>query len=40
MEPVGENMTESSEFDGEFVLAHGRDRLPLTYTLQAVKTAP
>lgn len=30
-------MVPSREFPGEFVLASGRDRLPLTYTLQAVK---
>jgi hypothetical protein len=29
-------MVESPEFPGEFVLAEGRDRLPMTYTLQAV----
>jgi SAM-dependent methyltransferase len=33
--PLGEAMVESAEFPGEFVLAEGRDRLPLTYTLQA-----
>ncbi len=35
--PLGELMVASDEFDGEFVLAEGRNRLPLTYTLQAVK---
>lgn len=30
-------MVESAEWPGEFVLARDRDRLPLTYTLQAVK---
>ena len=30
-------MVESPDFDGEFVLAEGGERLPLTYTLQAVK---
>ena len=34
--PLGEAMVESAEFPGEFVLAQGPDRLPLTYTLQAV----
>jgi SAM-dependent methyltransferase len=38
--PLGEVMTESPDFDGEFVLAEGRDRMPFTYTLQAAKTAP
>ena len=33
--PLGDAMVESPEFPGEFVLAEGRDRLPLTYTLQA-----
>jgi SAM-dependent methyltransferase len=33
--PLGEAMVESPEFPGEFVLAERRDRLPLTYTLQA-----
>jgi SAM-dependent methyltransferase len=33
--PLGEAMVASPEFPGEFVLAEGRDRLPLTYTLQA-----
>jgi hypothetical protein len=37
--PLGEVMTESSDFDGEFVLAEGRDRMPFTYTLQATKPA-
>jgi SAM-dependent methyltransferase len=35
-----EGMAPSPDFDGEFVLAEGRDRMPLTYTLQAAKTAP
>ncbi|KAA0092740.1 class I SAM-dependent methyltransferase [Mycolicibacterium sp. P1-18] len=30
-------MVESPDFDGEFLLAEGGERLPLTYTLQAVK---
>lgn len=33
--PLGEAMMPSLEFPGEFVLASGRDRVPLTYTLQA-----
>ncbi len=37
--PLGEAMIPSSEYPGEFVLAEGRDRIPLTYTLQAVKPA-
>lgn len=35
--PLGEAMIPSPDFDGEFILAVGRDRLPLTYTLQAIK---
>ena len=35
--PLGEAMVASLDFPGEFVLASKRDRLPLTYTLQAVK---
>lgn len=35
--PLGESMIPSPDFEGEFILAEGRDRLPLTYTLQAVK---
>jgi SAM-dependent methyltransferase len=38
--PLGELMIESLEFEDEFVLAEGRDRMPLTYTLQAAKPAP
>jgi SAM-dependent methyltransferase len=34
--PLGEAMVQSPEFPEEFMLAEGRDRLPLTYTLQAV----
>ncbi|MCV7255492.1 methyltransferase domain-containing protein [Mycobacterium hackensackense] len=37
--PLGEAMIPSSDYPGEFVLAEGRDRIPLTYTLQAVKPA-
>jgi len=35
--PLGAAMVPSPDFPGEFVLADGRDRMPLTYTLQAVK---
>lgn len=35
--PLGDQMIPSPDFDGEFILAQGRDRLPMTYTLQAVK---
>lgn len=38
--PLGDAMVESSEHDGEWVLAAGADRLPTTYTLQAVKAGP
>ncbi|MGH3582483.1 MAG: class I SAM-dependent methyltransferase [Mycobacterium sp.] len=34
---LGEAMMPSPEFAGEFVLKEGRDRVPLTFTLQAVK---
>lgn len=37
--PLGDAMVPSDEHAGEFVLATGRDRMPLTYTLQAVKPA-
>lgn len=37
--PLGDAMVPSAEFAEEFVLAAERDRLPLTYTLQAVKNA-
>jgi SAM-dependent methyltransferase len=37
--PLGDAMAESTEHEGEWVLATGADRLPLTYTLQAVKPA-
>lgn len=33
--PLGDAMTPSPDAEGEFVLAADRDRLPLTYTLQA-----
>ena len=35
--PLGEAMIPSPDFAEEYVLAHGRDRVPMTYTLQAVK---
>ena len=35
--PLGEAMVPSPDFMGEFVLATDRDRMPLTYTLRAVK---
>ena len=35
--PLGDAMVTSPDFPGEFVLASKRDRLPLTYTLQAAK---
>jgi SAM-dependent methyltransferase len=34
---LGEVMVESTEFDGEYVLAQNPERLPLTYTIQARK---
>jgi SAM-dependent methyltransferase len=34
---LSEDMIESSEFDGEYVLAQNRERLPLSYTVQAHK---
>ena len=37
--PLGEAMVPSDTHDGEFVLASGPDRMPLSYTLQAVKLA-
>jgi SAM-dependent methyltransferase len=36
--PLGDAMTPSHDFEGEFVLTKGRDRMPLTYTLQATNT--
>lgn len=36
--PLGDGMVESPDHPGEYVLATGRDRMPMTYTLQAVKT--
>jgi SAM-dependent methyltransferase len=35
--PLGDAMIPSPDFENEWVLASGRDRMPLTYTLQAVK---
>ncbi|HET7741205.1 MAG TPA: class I SAM-dependent methyltransferase [Mycobacterium sp.] len=37
--PLGDAMVESEAWEDEFVLAHGRDRVPMTYTIQAVKRA-
>ena len=34
---LGEAMIESTKFDGEYVLAQNPERLPLTYTIQALK---
>ena len=36
-DPLGEVMVSSPDHPGEYLLATQRDRLPLTYTLQAVK---
>ncbi len=35
--PLGDAMVPSPDFAGEFVLAAGADRLPMTYTVQAVQ---
>jgi SAM-dependent methyltransferase len=35
--PLDDAMIPSPDFEEEYILAEGRDRLPLTYTLQAVK---
>lgn len=35
--PLGDAMIASPDFSGQFVLVSGPDRMPLTYTLQAVK---
>jgi len=35
--PLGDAMKPSPDFEGEFVLADGADRMPLSYTLKAVK---
>ena len=35
--PLGEVMMPSPHFAAEFILAKDRDRIPLTYSLQAVK---
>jgi hypothetical protein len=37
--PLDEAMIPSADFEGEFVLAHGRDRMPMTYTVQASKVS-
>ena len=34
---LGDAMIPSPDFDEEFILADGRDRMPLSYTVQAVK---
>lgn len=36
--PLAEAMVSSPDYPGEFILADDRDRMPLTYTLQAIKT--
>lgn len=36
--PLGDAMIQSAEHPGEYVLASHPERMPLTYTLQAVKT--
>lgn len=36
-DPLGEAMVSSPDHPGEYLLATQRDRLPLTYTRQAVK---
>jgi SAM-dependent methyltransferase len=38
--PLEGLMIPSPYFDEEFILAQGRDRMPLTYTLQALKPGP
>jgi SAM-dependent methyltransferase len=35
--PLDEYMIPSQDFEGEFMLAEGADRMPMSYTLQAVK---
>jgi SAM-dependent methyltransferase len=35
--PLDDAMIPSPDFEDEFVLAQGRDRMPMTYTLQATK---
>jgi SAM-dependent methyltransferase len=35
--PLDDAMIPSPDFEEEYILAEGRDRMPLTYTLQAVK---
>ncbi len=36
----GVGMSASPDFEDEFVLVEGSDRMPMTYTLQALRTAP
>ena len=36
--PLAGGMVPSPDFEGEFVLANDRDRIPLTFTMQAVKS--
>jgi SAM-dependent methyltransferase len=38
--PLDDAMIPSPDYDEEWVLAEGADRMPLTYTLQAVKPGP
>jgi SAM-dependent methyltransferase len=35
--PLDDAMIPSPDYEGEFILAQGRDRMPLSYTVQAVK---
>jgi SAM-dependent methyltransferase len=35
--PLGDAMVPSPDFPGEYVLASGRDRMPLSYTVQATR---
>ncbi|CDM78567.1 conserved hypothetical protein [Mycobacterium marinum E11] len=35
--PLGDAMIPSPDYDGEFILAEDRDRIPMTYTVQAIK---
>ena len=36
--PLGQAMIPSPDFDGEFILANDRDRIPLTYTVESSQT--
>jgi SAM-dependent methyltransferase len=38
--PLDDAMIPSPDFEEEYILAEGRDRMPLTYTLQALKPGP